>query len=84
MKGEWVYQIEDIIEKQIKQNSTQSSTYDKILDICDEQDHQIELLNKRWELLKDYINGFKEYNIEEANMAWKITDKMQELEQEKI
>ena len=48
------------------------------------QDHQIELLNKRWEMLKEYINGFKEYNIEEANMAWILTDKMKELEQEKL
>jgi hypothetical protein len=48
------------------------------------KDHQIELLNKRWEMLKEYINGFKEYNIEEANMAWILTDKMQELEQEKL
>lgn len=48
------------------------------------KDHQIELLNKRWEMLKEYINGFKEYNIEEANMAWILTDKMQELEQENL
>lgn len=48
------------------------------------KDHQIELLNKRWEMLKEYIDGFKEYNIEEANMAWILTDKMKELEQEKL
>lgn len=50
--------------------------------VIEAKEHQIELLNKRWEMLKEYINGFKEYNIEEANMAWILTDKMQELEQE--
>lgn len=38
-----------------------------------------QILKNRWENLKCYINQFKEYNIDEANMAWKITDKMQEL-----
>ena len=37
-------------------------------------------LKGNWEKLKEYVNYFKEYNIEEANMAWKITNKMQELE----
>ena len=54
----------------------------------DEQINELEIesqaLKDRWEKLKEYINGFKEYNIEEANLAWKITDKMQELEQEKL
>ena len=36
-------------------------------------------LKDRWENLKDFINTFKEHNIDEANLAWKILDKMQEL-----
>lgn len=80
MKGEWIYQIEDIIEKQIKQDSTQSSTYDKILDICDEQDHQIELLNKRWEKLKEWLDK----DITNGEWYFKVRNKMQELEQEKL
>lgn len=52
-----------------------------------EKDHQIELLNKRWEMLKEYIknqrdeNGSKYFDsqmIEDDD----ILDKMQELEQE--
>ena len=37
-------------------------------------------LKTRWEKLKDFIDTFKEQNIDEANLAWKILDKMQELE----
>lgn len=37
-------------------------------------------LKGNWAKLREYVNYFKEYNIEEANMAWKITNKMQELE----
>lgn len=43
-----------------------------------EQENQT--LKGNWAKLKEYVNYFKEYNIEEANMAWKITNKMQELE----
>lgn len=39
-------------------------------------------LKSRWKQLKEYINKFKENNIEEANMAWIIIGKMQELEKE--
>lgn len=45
-----------------------------------EQENQT--FKDRWEKLKAYINEFKEYNVEQANMSWLITDKMQELEQE--
>lgn len=33
----------------------------------------------RWEKLKDCIDTFQEHNIDEANLAWKILDKIQEL-----
>lgn len=38
-------------------------------------------LKDRWEKLKDFIDAFKEYNIDEASLAWKILDKMKELEE---
>ena len=37
-------------------------------------------LKDRWQKLKEYIDGFKEYNVEQANMSWLITNRMQELE----
>lgn len=43
---------------------------------------EIQALKERWQKLNQYINGFKEYNVEQANMAWLITNKMQELEKE--
>lgn len=47
----------------------------------DELEKENQALKDRWNKLKQYINTFKEYDIEESNLAWKITDKMQELEQ---
>lgn len=38
-------------------------------------------LKARWGKLKDFIYDFKKYNIEEANLAWKILKKMKELEE---
>lgn len=39
-------------------------------------------LKARWEKLKDFIDTFKEHNIDEANLAWNILDKMKELEEQ--
>ena len=41
-----------------------------------------QLLKDRWQKLKEYICTLKEYNIEEANIAWKITKKILELEKD--
>lgn len=41
-------------------------------------------LKARWEKLKDFINTFKEHNIDEANLAWNILDKMRELEKNQL
>ena len=51
------------------------------------KDHQIELLNKRWELLKEFIEKDHDWNLERGNndralgQRW-VLEKMQELEQE--
>ena len=47
-----------------------------------EAEQEKQTLKYRWQKLKEYIDTFKEYNVEQANMAWLITNKMQELEKE--
>lgn len=41
------------------------------------------LLSYRWQKLKEYVEQFKEYDPIEADLAWKIAEKMKELEGEK-
>jgi hypothetical protein len=51
------------------------------------KDHQIELLNKGWEKLKEFIEKDHDWNLERGNndcalgQRW-VLEKMQELEQE--
>ena len=40
-------------------------------------------LKDRWQKLKEFIEQFKEYDPVEADLAWKIAEKMKELEGEK-
>ena len=39
-------------------------------------------LKDRWQKLKEYVEQFKEYDPVEADLAWKIAEKMKELEGE--
>ena len=41
------------------------------------------ILKDRWQKLKEYVEQFKEYDPVEADLAWKIVEKMKELEGEK-
>ena len=45
-----------------------------------EQDIVLEKFKYRWKKLKEYINSLKEFDIDEANTAHKILEKMGELE----
>lgn len=47
--------------------------------------HTIEnqALKDRWEKLKEFVNTFKESDIKETNLVWRITNKIKELEEEK-
>lgn len=54
--------------------------YNELFKSREELYKETQALKDRWEKLKDFIDTFKECNIDEANLAWKILDKMQELE----
>lgn len=57
-----------------------AESLDEIETLIADLNKENQTLKGNWAKLKEYVNYFKEYNIEEANMAWKITNKMQELE----
>ena len=59
---------------------TEKFNYEQLHKFKNQLQQENQALKERWEKLKDFIDTFKEHNIDEANLAWKILDKMKELE----
>jgi hypothetical protein len=60
--------------------ATYKKSFEEVFDKNKKLKQENQAFKDRWDALKKFIDTFKEHNIDEANLAWKILAKMEELE----